>query len=157
MALVVLLAGLVPLLVPAGASGEVEEKPSAGVQQILADESERVPGGVVEGDRIVYPDGSYFVAVEVGTLSISQCDSGYFCGWAQSNYSGSFFAVSGSAVTKHLSWSTRSYRNRRSTTAKLFNNAGTASTCFAPNESRATIGSGYYTPAKVRLTVNASC
>lgn len=127
------------------------------IEALLLEQLEAVPGGVVEGNRVVYPDGSYFAAVDADTYSIGQCDSGYFCGWARDSYNGSFFAVSGSGVTKSLTWSTRSYRNRRSTIAKLFNSAGTASTCFAAGESRATIGSAYHTPAKVRLAASGSC
>ncbi|WP_235737450.1 peptidase inhibitor family I36 protein [Nocardioides alcanivorans] len=142
---------------PAHAASDATDSQVAEVQATLGEQLREVPGGTVEGNRILYADGSYFAAVEAGTLSIGQCDSGYFCGWAQSNYTGSFFAVSGSAVTRNLTWSTRSYRNRRSTTAKLFNNGGTTSTCFAANESRATIGSTYHSPAKVRLTAKGSC
>jgi Peptidase inhibitor family I36 len=148
-----------PLLLAdaAHAASDPGDSQIAEVQATLAEQLREVPGGTVEGNRILYADGSYFAAVEAGTLSIGQCDSGYFCGWAQSNYTGSFFAVSGAGVTRNLTWSTRSYRNRRTTTAKLFNNSGTASTCFAVNETRATVGSAYHSPAKVRLTTKGSC
>lgn len=123
----------------------------------LAAQAAEMPGGIVEGNTITYPDGSYFVALDAETFSLSECSSGYFCGWAQSNFSGSFFAVSGSGVTKSLSWSTRSYWNRRSAIARLYNNTATASTCFAVNESRATIDSSYYAPDKVTLSTSTSC
>lgn len=144
-----LLAGTAP-------SAALEDASTVAVDRLLAAQLERVPDGTVVGNRVVYADGSYFAAVEDGTYSISQCDSGYFCGWAQSNFSGSFFAVTGSGA-KALSWSTRSYRNHRSTVARLQNNGGTASTCFEPDESRATIGSSYYTPPQVTLGSSSTC
>lgn len=126
------------------------------VQGLLDEQLRRDPGGTVVGNRVVYPDGSYFAAFDDGTYSISQCDSGYFCGWAQASFTGSFFAVTGSGV-KTLSWSTHSYRNNRSAVARLQNNGGTASTCFEPGESRATISSSFYNPPQVTLGTSSSC
>jgi hypothetical protein len=144
-----LLAGIAPSAASADSS-------TVGVDGLLAAQLQRDPGGTVVGNRVVYADGSYFAAFDNGTYSISQCDSGYFCGWAQSSFSGSFFAVTGSGA-KVLSWSTRSYWNHRSTVARLQNNGGTASTCFEPGESRATISSSYYNPPQVTLGTSSSC
>lgn len=130
---------------------------SAEIEQILADQLRTQPGGTVVGNTIRYEDDLTFVAVEVGVMSASQCASGKFCGWALANYSGSFFSTSGSGVIRSLSWSARSYRNHRSKAARLYNNAGTGSTCFAAETSRPTISSSYYSPAKVHLSSTTSC
>lgn len=130
---------------------------SAEIEQILADQLMTQPGGTVVDNTIVYDDDLIFVAVEVGVMSASQCASGKFCGWALANYSGSFFSTSGSGVTKSLSWSARSYRNHRPKAARLYNNAGTGSTCFGANTSRPTISSLYYSPAKVYLSSTTGC
>lgn len=124
---------------------------------VLADELDRHPGGTVSGNEIRYPTGETFVAVEAGTFSLSQCTSGRFCGWAQSNYSGSFYYTTGSGVTKALTWTARSYSNNRSQGARLYDSAGTSSVCFTPGQDRATIGSTYYNPDKVYLSSTASC
>ncbi|GAA1723892.1 hypothetical protein GCM10009710_00820 [Aeromicrobium alkaliterrae] len=109
------------------------------------------------GNEVRYRDGTTFVAVEAGVLSLSQCTSGRFCGWSSSNYTGSFVYTTGTGITRSLSWTARSYSNNRSQGARLYNSTSSASTCFAPGESRATIGSSYYNPAKVFLSSSSSC
>lgn len=143
-------------------AGEVwAEGDSAGmspeVSAIISAELAANPGGVVDGHQIHYGDGLTFVAVEAGTLSLTQCPSGSFCGWAQANFSGSFYSTSGSAVTKTLSWTARSYANNRSQASRLYNSSATASTCFVPGRTRATIKSTYYAPARVYLSASTSC
>lgn len=133
-----------------------EDQVSSEVASIIDAQLEANPGGIVVGNEIHYGDGLTFVAVEAGTLSLSQCASGRFCGWAQSNYSGSFYSTSGTGV-KTLSWTARSYANKRSSVSHLYNSAGSASTCFAPGQGRATIGSTYYSPSKVNLSSATSC
>lgn len=140
--------------VPAVASGD---SAAPTIASTLAAELQARPGGSVVGNEIHYDDGTVFVAVEDGVLSIGQCTSGRFCGWAQSNYSGSFHYTTGTGTTKSLSWAARSYRNNRAQGARLYDSAGSASTCFTPGQSRPTIGSTYYSPSKVKLSSSTSC
>lgn len=134
-----------------------ESSLSSEQQLIVSSQLQRRPGGTVVGNEVRYRDGSAFVAVEAGVLSLSQCTSGRFCGWSSSNYTGSFVYTTGTGVTRSLSWTARSYSNNRSQGARLSNSTSSASTCFAPGESRATIGSAYYNPAKVFLSSSSSC
>lgn len=126
-------------------------------RQIVSSQLQRQPGGTVVGNEVRYRDGTAFVAVEAGVLSLSQCTSGRFCGWSSSNYTGSFVYTTGSSDTRSLSWTARSYSNNRSQGARLYNSTSSASTCFTPGQSRATIGSSYYNPAKVFLSSSSSC
>ncbi|WP_408898463.1 peptidase inhibitor family I36 protein [Nocardioides sp. R1-1] len=142
----------------ASGAGAVElERSNGEVARLLSAELERHPGGVVRGNEIRYSTGETFVAVEAGTFSLSQCTSGRFCGWAQSNYSGSFYYTTGTGVTKTLSWTARSYSNNRAQGARLYDSTGSSSVCFTPGQDRATIGSSYYSPDKVFLSSTASC
>ncbi len=148
---------LIVCLSVAPASAEESEGLPGGVLAALRAELLAHPSGTVDGSTILYPDGTTFVAVEAGELSISQCPAGQFCGWANASYTGSFHATSGTGVTRTLTWSAKSYRNNRSQAARLYGSGGTVSTCFAPGEARATIGSSYHTPAKVVLSATMSC
>lgn len=140
------------------ADGDTEGAELGGsVAEIIETELQSHPGGTVVGNEIRYDDGVTFVAVEAGVFSLSQCGSGKFCGWAQPNYTGSFHSVSGSGVTKSLSWAAKSYSNNRAKGARLYNSAGSASLCFTPGQDRATVGSGYYSPSKVYLSATTSC
>ncbi|WP_344196737.1 peptidase inhibitor family I36 protein [Aeromicrobium alkaliterrae] len=136
---------------PIGSSLSQEQR------EIVSSQLQRQPGGTVAGNEVRYRDGTTFVAVEAGVLSLSQCTSGRFCGWSSSNYTGSFVYTTGTGITRSLSWTARSYSNNRSQGARLYNSTSSASTCFAPGESRATIGSSYYNPAKVFLSSSSSC
>ena len=153
--LVVLTVIAMSVLVRPGAVRASEISPE--VSSIISDELVANPGGVPEGNKIHYGDDLTFVAVEAGTLSLAQCPSGSFCGWSQSNFSGSFYSTTGSAVTKTLSWTARSYANKRSQASRLYNSSASASTCFAPGRTRATIKSTYYAPSKVYLSAVTSC
>lgn len=141
---------------PASANSN-EEVGSDEIGRILVQELQRHPGGIIVGNEIHYADGDVFVAVEMGVYSLSQCGSGKFCGWALSNYTGSFYSTSGSGVTKNLSWNARSYSNNRSQGARLYNSSGSASVCFSPGQDRPTIASAYYNPSKVKLSSTSSC
>lgn len=111
------------------------------------------PGGViVGGNEVVYPDGSGYVSLDVGEFSITQCSGGKFCMWTSANYSGSFTYVTGSGVTKTLTGTVKSFwNNRGSKAARLYNNAGTASTCYAAGAKKASVAIAYQSPAKVYL------
>lgn len=139
---------------PADAHGDAL---SVETSSLLDAELDVRPGGLVVGNEIFYEDGTVFVAVDAGVLSIDQCTSGRFCGWSQANYSGSFYYTTGTGVTTSLSWTARSYRNNRTQVAHLYNSSASASTCFTPGQSRPTIGSTYYSPDKVNLSSSTSC
>lgn len=147
----------VPSWSVAPSSDPVVRSSSGEVAQILRAEMDRRPGGIVTGNEIHFPSGETFVAVESGTLSLSQCTSGRFCGWAQSNYSGSFYYTSGTGVTRSLSWNARSYSNNRSQAARLYDSTGSSSLCFTPGQDRATVASNYYLPTKVHLLSSTGC
>ncbi|MFT4009944.1 MAG: peptidase inhibitor family I36 protein [Nocardioidaceae bacterium] len=129
---------------------------SAGIQlQVAAQLAER-PGGIVTGNRIDYPDGTGFVAIEVGVQSVSDCDSGWFCTWTAANYTGSFTYKSGSG-SKQLSLAVRSFWNHRSTIARLYNNAGSASTCYENGVKKATVAVSYQNADSVTLGSAVNC
>lgn len=116
------------------------------------------PGGVVVTENHVrYVDGSGFVGVEVGSFSLSQCSASKLCMWSSANYTGSFTYVSGSGTTKTLTTTVRSFWNNRPQAARLYNNAGTSSTCYAPGGKVASVAVAYQTPAKVYLSSGVSC
>jgi hypothetical protein len=151
----ILLAGLFLMPLPSSLASTNADG-AASLKQILAEELEEHPGGEVVGNEIHYDDGLVFVAVPVGTFSLSQCTSGRFCGWANAGYTGSFYWVSGSG-TVSLSWTARSFSNNRSGTARLYNAAGTTSLCFPPRQNRTSIASSHYNPSKVSLGSGTSC
>lgn len=151
------LTGLLLSLVPFGpALADEVGDDSLSIQQIIVDQLSERPGGTVVGNEIRYDDGVTFVAVLPGTDALSQCGSGRFCGWANANYLGSFYSVSGSG-TLALTWTARSYSNNRSGIAHLYNTSATASLCFTPGQDRTTVAASYYTPSKVSLTSGTGC
>lgn len=117
---------------------------------------DRASGGEVAAE-VAYPDGSGFVAVDVTVMSISQCGSGRFCRWTSPSYAGSFKCVTGSGVTKTLGSSVKSFWNNLSQDARLYNNSGSASTCYAAGTKKASLTTAYQTPAKVYLSPGTSC
>lgn len=153
------LAALAALLVTAGLL--VAAAPSAEASQwytpIVKRELERRPGGTVKANTITYRDGTVFVAVRANEVSVDQCRSGRFCGWQSANYRGSFYYVTGSGVTKSLRWSARSYRNHRTTAARLYASNGTTSTCLPAKRMIASASSPYHKPSKVKLSATSSC
>jgi hypothetical protein len=124
--------------------------------EALDAQQEKTPGRVV-GNRIYYPDGEVFVAVDAGTLSIGQCSSGQLCLWSFSNYSGSFSYKTGSGVTRTISTSVGSFYNNRSNAARLYSNTGASSVCYGPGAQLASVSSSYNSPAKVYLSATSSC
>jgi len=96
-------------------------------------------------------------ADDVEPMSLSQCNSGYFCGWSSTDFTGTFHQIAGVGQTKTLSWSTKSYRNNRGQGVKLYNAAGTAYLCFAPWETRSSVPSAYQAPSKIYLSNTVSC
>ncbi|MDR7255083.1 hypothetical protein J2X46_004085 [Nocardioides sp. BE266] len=130
---------------------------SAGIEKLIEAQLAIQPGGTVVDNEVLYPGGAVLVVVEEGVRSLSQCGPGKFCGWAQSNYSGSFYSTSGSDVMKDLGWTARSYANNRRHAARLYSSSGTGSVCFAPGEDRPTIGSSFYRPSRVYLSNLARC
>lgn len=129
----------------------------ASLEEVAQAFLETHPGGVRDGNEVLYPDGSGFVAVDVGVTSIGQCSSNKFCMWSNANYAGSFKYVTGSGVTKKLSGTTKSFWNNRSKAARLYNNAGTSSTCHSAGVKKASLAIAYQAPAKVTLSSGTSC
>lgn len=115
------------------------------------------PGGAVSGNRVTYSDGSGFVAVPFGTLSMSQCASGEFCVWSSTSYSGSFTYVTGDGVTRTLGNQLGSLWNNRSRAARLYTNSGASSTCYAPGAKAASVSSSYTAAQKVFLASATAC
>lgn len=124
----------------------------ATAEQALALELLRDPVGVVVGNRILRPDGSVFVAVDAGTLSLSQCQSGQWCMWTETFYTGSFTYRTGSGVTHTLTGTVRSVWNNRGHAARLYSNTGASSTCYAAGARSSSLSSSYVSPAKVYLS-----
>jgi hypothetical protein len=116
------------------------------------------PGGVLtSSNEVAYPDGSGFVASDVGTMSLSECSSGRFCMWSSTSYTGSFTYVSGTAVTKPLTQTVKSFWNNRSQAARLYDNAGTSSTCYGAGVMKSSLVVSYQSPAKVYLSAGSTC
>lgn len=86
----------------------------------LVDKAASAPGATAVGNRVYFADGTVFVAVPVGTLSIGQCGSGQFCIWTQANYQGSFTYTTGSGVTRSISGTVGSFWNSRETLPEHF-------------------------------------
>lgn len=129
----------------------------ASAESALAAQLDAADGGVVEGNRIHYPDGTVFVAVDAGVMSLGQCDGGQFCLWGSSGYQGSFTYKTGTAVTRTISGSVGSFWNNRSSVAKLYNNSGSSSTCYENGVRKSSVGSSYSSAAKVYLAHGSSC
>lgn len=116
------------------------------------------PGGeLTSGNEVSYPDGSGFVAGDVGTMSLSECSSGRFCMWSSTSYTGSFTYVSGTAVTKPLTQTVKSFWNNRSQAARLYDNAGSSSTCYGAGVMKSSLVVSYQSPAKVYLSAGSTC
>lgn len=58
-------------------ASEPEAAGSAAVA--LAEQLGLQPGGAVVGNRVYYDDGTVFVAVDAGVMSMGQCATGQFC------------------------------------------------------------------------------
>lgn len=150
------------LLILLGAAGQVSAAPAAPAapstaESALATQLAATDGGVVEGNRIHYPDGTVFVAVDAGVMSLGQCSGGQFCLWSSPGYQGSFTYKTGTSVTRTISGAVGSFWNNRSTVAKLYNNAGTSSTCYENGVRRSSVSSSYSSAAKVYLAHGTSC
>lgn len=125
--------------------------------EALAAELARDPRGEVIGNAIVRPDDTVFVALDSDVYSLSECASGRFCVWARTNFTGSFQSKSGSGVTRNLSGTTKSAWNNRGKAARLYNNAGSAWTCYAPGDQDSSLPSSYQAAAKVYLASGGAC
>ena len=154
LALAVALTVLVSSMTAVSAAADEPSTPTPAVVEFL----EQHPGGVLLSRyEVVYPDGSGFVDIEVGVYSLSQCASNRFCMWSSTNYTGAFTYVTGSGVTKALTGTVKSLWNNRTKAARLYNNAGKASTCYAAGAKKASVAVGYQAPAKVYLSSTTSC
>ena len=154
-AIALVLAGVPGLAGQAAASSTPEPTPEAAIAQDYLNDH---PGGVIVADNeVVYPDGSGFVASDASTMSLSECSSGRFCMWASASYTGSFTYVTGTAVTKPLTQTVKSFWNNRSQAARLYDNAGTSSTCYGAGVMKSALAVSYQSPAKVFLSSGASC
>lgn len=153
--LVTLTAGMVLVAGPVQASpflADGSAPPAETAEQALASELQRDPVGIVVGNRIYRPDGSVFVAMDAGTFSLSQCDSGQWCMWTETYYTGSFSYRTGSGVTYYLSGTVRSVWNNRSRAARLYSNSGASSTCYSADARSSSLSSSYTSPSKVYLS-----
>lgn len=140
---------------PVNAAPSAEQVPSSIAR--LVDIAASAPGAKTVGNRVYYPDGTVFVAVPAGTLSIGQCSSGQFCIWTQANYSGSFTYKTGSGVTRAISGAVGSFWNNRSSVARLYSNTGTSSTCYENGVQKSSVSSSYNSASKVYLSANTNC
>src|SRR3954451_11151756 len=61
---------------------------AASAESALAAQLDATDGGAVDGNRITYPAGTVFVAVDAGVMSLGQCSGGQFCIWASSGFQG---------------------------------------------------------------------
>jgi hypothetical protein len=138
------------------ASSDSPQDPSS-AEAALAKQLERSDDGVVAGNKIYYPDGSVFVAVDVSTMSLGQCSSGQFCIWTQPSYQGSFIYKTGTGVTRYISGTVGSFWNNRSYTARLYSNTGNSSTCYENGYMRSSVSSGYNSASKVYLSGSTNC
>lgn len=145
-----------PGAVAADRAGDAASRSGQTAVEALAAQQKKDPGRVV-GNRIYYPDGEVFVAVDAGTLSIGQCSSGQFCLWSFSNYSGSFSYKTGSGVTRTITTSVGSFYNNRSNAARLYSNTGGSSACYGPGAQQATVSASYNSPEKVYLSATTTC
>lgn len=153
------LATLLVLLGTAGqamASMEAPADPSS-AESALAAQLDATEGGVVDGNRIRYPDGTVFVAVDDHAMSLAQCSGGQFCLWSSSGFQGSFTYKTGTYVTRNISGAVGSFWNNRSGVARLYSNTGTASTCYENGVQRSSVSSSYSSAAKVYLAGGSSC
>ncbi|WP_244930714.1 peptidase inhibitor family I36 protein [Nocardioides sp. W7] len=133
------------------ASATPTEPGDATAEEALEQELERDPRGRVQGNEIHRPDGTVFVAADAGTLSLSQCLSGRWCMWDETNYQGSFSYRTGSAVTYAISGTVHSVFNNRANAARLFSNTAAANSCYVAGRKSASLSASYYTAKKVRL------
>lgn len=138
------------------ASSDSRPAPSS-AEAALAKQLDTTDGGVVVANRIYYPDGSVFVAVDASTMSLGQCSGGQFCIWTQPSYQGSFIYKTGSGVTRYISGTVGSFWNNRSSVARLYSNTGYSSTCYEDGAMRASVSSGYSSASKVYLAIGTSC
>lgn len=90
-------------------------------------------------------------------ISLAECSSGRFCMWSSASYTGSFTYVTGTGATKTLTQTVKSFWNNRSQAVRLYDNAGTASTCYEPGVKKSSLAVAYQSPAKVYLSSGASC
>lgn len=148
---------LLILLVPASRAGAATDLDPGSAEFALAAQLEATEGGVVVGDEIHYADGTVFVAVDAGVLSLGQCASGRFCLWSSPSYQGSFTYKTGTGVTRTISGAVGSFWNRRSQVAKLYSNAGTSHVCYENGVQKSSVSSSYNSAAKVYLAVGSSC
>lgn len=155
--LVLILAALLSSQTPvhAATQGSTAARPGT-VESALAAQLEREPGGRVVGNRVYYPD-RVFVAVDVGTYSLSQCGSGQFCIWSYTGYTGSFIYKTGQDVTRTIETSVGSFYNNRARAARLYSNTGSASICYAAQAMNSSVSASYNAAEKVYLSGTTSC
>lgn len=152
--LLTLLLASVHAIAPASAA---ELSATSPAEQVVLDYLRTHPGGtLVSSTEISYADGSGFVSVEVGTMSLSECASGRFCMWASTSYTGSFTYVTGTG-TKTIDKTVKSIWNNRSQGARLYSTTGSASTCYAPGAKASALATTYQKPTKVYLSTGTAC
>ena len=93
----------------------------------------------------------------VKPAAVSQCPSNQFCMWNKSDYQGTVSSSSGAGVTKNLGTTVKSFWNNRSKAVRLYNTAGSASTCYAAGVKKGSLSTAYQKPAKVTLLSGTSC
>ncbi|MFL6060662.1 MAG: peptidase inhibitor family I36 protein [Marmoricola sp.] len=129
---------------------------SPSIASLVAAQLARRPGGTVVGGTVRYDDGSTFVAKPALGIGTYDCKPGNFCGWYNTNYSGSMYTASGTG-TKAWGFTTRSYYNHRTTAARLPTNSGALSTCFTSGHMVGSALSTYQLPQHVYLYSTTRC
>jgi hypothetical protein len=111
---------LIPTVgLPADARELVPDTTQTASQALVAQLTNDSTGNVI-GHRIFYPDGTVFVAEDAAARSQKDCDSGQFCVWSSTGYTGSFRYRTGTG-SKSLGGSVGSLWNNRSTVAPVTN------------------------------------
>ncbi|MCW2794000.1 MAG: hypothetical protein JWO76_3098 [Nocardioides sp.] len=154
---VLLIVTVLGTAVPPASAGPAAGPAPGSAAQALAAQARRVPGGHVVGNRIYYPHGVVFVAEDAAALSVSQCESGEFCVWSYTGYTGSFIYKTGTDVTRAIETSVGSFYNNRARAARLYTNTGASSTCYDAQTKRAGVTASYGAAEKVYLSDTTSC
>lgn len=113
-------------------------------------------GSLTIGNRTYLEDGTVEVEVPSGTLSLSQCESGWFCVWSQPSYTGSFRYKTGTG-SKTLGGTVGSFWNNRPAIARLYTNTASTSTCYENGVKKASVSASYSSADQVTLGSSLDC
>ncbi len=151
---------VVPFLLAFAAPVQASTNPEA--TRFSPDSGAQGPHVVASGDQPVedearVSEGWTFVSVEAGTDSLSQCDTGQFCIWSSTGYTGSFIYKTGQGVTRAIDGSVGSFYNNRARAARLYSDRGGSSICYRAEEMRASVSASYNSAEKVYLSASTTC